>query len=337
MDEMGDLRMQGGLEAGVARRVRGKTTAAEGIARFAILCLIFIACGETEPENQSPITVGVIPDVEMTTLADTAFDVSGYFTDDDGDTLVYGAESLDGTVARATVSGAILQLNTYGKISSADIRVAATDPDGAEASLTFMVTATNQPPVVARSIGHQELKADSVVAIDLEPYFTDPEDLPLEYSAESGAPTTVNVSASGSTLTISAGSGPGIAQVEVTATDSEGAGVSQAFQVEVLRPPSSEWRENFDSAGALENWELGYGRGGMTRRTAQAHAREVGGGGRGGRSPAASRSPGTSPHLRPVRTTTTQFRPTREMRRGHRRRLGGVHVHGPEATAPSRG
>ncbi len=256
MDEMADLRMQGVQETGVACRVRGKTTAAGGIARLASLCLILIACGETEPENRSPITVGVIPDVEMTTMADTAFDVSGYFSDGDGDTLVYGAESLDGTVARATVGGALLQLNTYGKISSADIRVAATDPDGAEASLTFMVTATNQPPVVARSIGNQELRADSVVVIDLEPYFTDPEDLPLEYSAESGAPTTVSVSVSGSTLTISAGSDPGSAQVDVTATDSEGAGVSQSFQVEVLRPPSSEWRENFDSAGALRNWDI---------------------------------------------------------------------------------
>ena len=56
--------------------------------RLAYLCLLLIACGETEPENQSPMPVGTIPDVEMTTMADTAFDVSGYFTDDDGDTLI---------------------------------------------------------------------------------------------------------------------------------------------------------------------------------------------------------------------------------------------------------
>ena len=224
--------------------------------RLASLCLLLIACGETEPENQSPMPVGTIPDVEMTTMADTSFDVSGYFTDDDGDSLLYRAETMDRTVAHAVVSGAVLRLTTYGKIGSTDIEVVAMDPDTAEASLTFKVTAINQPPVVARSIANLELKADSAVAIDLEPYFTDPENLPLAYSAESDAPATVNVSVSGGALTISAGSDPGSAQVEVTATDSEGASVSQAFQVEVLEPPSSEWRENFDSAGALENWDI---------------------------------------------------------------------------------
>ncbi|MDE2764038.1 MAG: hypothetical protein OXK74_14850 [Gemmatimonadota bacterium] len=224
--------------------------------RLASLCLILIACGETEPENQSPTAVGTIPDVDITTMADTAFDVSEYFTDDDGDTLMYRAESTDRTVADAVVGGAVLRLTTYGKIGSTDIKVVATDPDSAEVSLTFKVTAVNQPPVVARSIADRDLTADTYVAIDLKPYFTDPENLPLAYGAESDAPATVDASVSGDTLTISAGSDPGSAQVEVTATDYEGASVSQAFQVEVLRPSSSEWRDNFDSAGALETWDI---------------------------------------------------------------------------------
>ena len=224
--------------------------------RLAYLCLLLIACGETEPENQSPMHVGTIPDVEMTTMADTAFDVSGYFTDDDGDTLMYRAESMDRTVAHAVVSGTVLRLTTYGKISSTNIEVVAMDPDTAEASLTFKVTAINQPPVVAQSLADRDLNTDTDVAIDLEPFFTDPENLPLAYRAESDAPATVSVSVSGGTLTISAGSDPGSTQVEVTATDSEDASVSQAFQVEVLRPQPSEWRENFDSAGALKNWDI---------------------------------------------------------------------------------
>lgn len=224
--------------------------------RLTSLCLILVACGETEPENQSPMVVGSVPDVEMTTLADTAFDVSGYFTDDDGDRLVYRARSMDSTVARAVVSGTTLRLDTYDRVGSTDIEVVATDPDTAEASHTFKVTATNQPPVVAQSIADRDLPADGTVAIDLEPYFTDPESQPLAYSAESDAPGTANVSVSGSTLTISAGSVSGGAQIEVTATDSEGASVAQAFQVEVVSRPSSEWRENFDSAGALESWEI---------------------------------------------------------------------------------
>ena len=225
--------------------------------RLASLCLLLlIACGETEPENQSPMTVGAIPDVDMTTMADTAFDMSGYFTDDDGDSLLYRAETMDRTVAHAVVSGAMLRLTTYGKIGSTDIKVVAMDPDSAEVSLTFEVTAINQPPVVARSIADRDLRTEADLAIDLKPYFTDPENLPLSYGAESDAPAAVDVSVSGDTLTISAGSDPGIAQVDVTATDSEGASVSQAFQVEVLRPAPSEWRENFDSAGALRNWDI---------------------------------------------------------------------------------
>lgn len=224
--------------------------------RLASLCLILVACGETEPENQSPMSVSAIPDVEMTTMADTAFTVSEYFTDDDGDTLTYRAEAMDRTVAHAVLSGAMLRLTTYGKVSSTDISVLAMDPDSAEVSLTFKVTAINQPPVVARSMANRDLETDSAVAIDLEPYFTDPENLPLAFGAGSDAPATADVSVSGGTLTISAGPDPGSAQVEVTATDSEGASVSQAFQVEVLGPSSSEWRENFDSAGALDNWDI---------------------------------------------------------------------------------
>jgi len=224
--------------------------------RLASLSLLLVACGETEPENQSPTTVGTIPDVAMTTMADTAFDVSGYFTDDDGDTLVYRAESADRTVAGAVVSGTVLRLTTYGRISSTDIKVVAMDPDTAEISLTFKVTAINQPPVVARTLADRDLQTGTDLAIDLEPYFTDPENLPLAYTAESDDPATVVVSVSGDTLTISAGSDPGAAQVDVTATDSEGVGVSQSFQVEVVRPSSAEWRENFDSAGALGNWDI---------------------------------------------------------------------------------
>ncbi len=224
--------------------------------RLASLCLILVACGETEPENQSPTTVGTIPDVDMATMADTAFDVSGYFTDADGDTLVYRAESMDRTVAHAVLRGTVLRLTTYGKISSTEIEVAAMDPDSAEASLTFKVTAINQPPVVARSFSDRDLRTDADLAIELKTYFTDPENLPLTYSAESDAPATVVVSVSADTLTIAAGSDPGSAQVGVTATDSEGASVSQSFQVEVLRPPPSAWRENFDSAGALGNWDI---------------------------------------------------------------------------------
>ena len=226
------------------------------IKRLAPFCLVLVACGETEPENQSPTIVGAIPDVDMATMADTAFTVSKYFTDDDGDALTYRAESTDRSVADAVVSGAVLGLTTYGKIGSTDIKVVAMDLDSAEASLTFKVTAANRPPTVARSIADRDLNTDTEIAIDLEPHFADPENLPLAYGAESGAPATVDVSVSGATLTVSAGSGPGGAQVEVTATDSEGASVSQAFQVDVLRPPSSQWRENFDSAGALDNWDI---------------------------------------------------------------------------------
>ena len=222
--------------------------------RLAYLCLLLIACGETEPENQSPMHVGTIPDVEMTTMADTAFDVSGYFTDDDGDTLMYRAESMDRTVAQAVVSGAVLRLTTYGKISSTNIEVVAMDPDTAEASLTFKVTAINQPPVVAQSLADRDLNTDTDVAIDLEPFFTDPENLPLAYRAESDAPATVSVSVSGGTLTISAGSDPGSTQVEVTATDSEDASVSQAFQVEAIARGEERLRDNFD--GDLKKWKV---------------------------------------------------------------------------------
>jgi len=107
----------------------------------------------------------------MTTMADTAFTVSGYFAAADGDTLTYRAEPTGRTVANAVVSGAVLGLTTYGKIGSTETKVVAMDLDSAEASLTFKVTAANQPPVVARSIADRDLNTDTEVAIDLEPHF----------------------------------------------------------------------------------------------------------------------------------------------------------------------
>ena len=90
--------------------------------------------------NEAPTTVGTIADRTMT-VGDAAstMNVSGYFSDADGDTLTYSAMSSDTAVATATVAGSMLTVTPVA-VGSATITVTATDPDRAYAMQTFMVT-----------------------------------------------------------------------------------------------------------------------------------------------------------------------------------------------------
>ena len=56
--------------------------------------------------GSGPVTVGRIPDLELTPGVRRSVDVSPYFSDPDGDPLTYAARSSNPDVATATASGA---------------------------------------------------------------------------------------------------------------------------------------------------------------------------------------------------------------------------------------
>ena len=91
------------------------------------------------PANQDPVPVGTIDALTVTVGGSEAVDVSGNFSDPDGDTLTYTAASSDDTVATVSVSGA--EVTVAGVAAgSATVTVTATDP--------------------GRALGHPEVRRD---------------------------------------------------------------------------------------------------------------------------------------------------------------------------------
>ncbi len=132
-----------------------------------------------EPENRPPEPVGVIeplmlveggPPVEV--------DVSGAFSDPDGDELTFAAESSDDRVATATVSGVMVAIAPIST-GSADITVTATDPDGLSATQTIAVTVEeqeNRPPEPVSVIAPLMLvEGGPTVEVDVSGAFSDPD------------------------------------------------------------------------------------------------------------------------------------------------------------------
>ncbi len=88
--------------------------------------------------NRAPVSGDPIPDIEMFVGDAGEGDVSGFFTDPDGDALSYTASTSDAGVAVVSVSGSTLSVTAVSP-GSATVTVSATDPDGLAATQTFDV------------------------------------------------------------------------------------------------------------------------------------------------------------------------------------------------------
>lgn len=90
----------------------------------------------TQPANRAPAASGEIDDQALAVGAETTVDLTAHFTDADGDALTFTAVSSDAAVATVSVAGAVVTVVAVAG-GSATVTVTATDPDGAEASLSF--------------------------------------------------------------------------------------------------------------------------------------------------------------------------------------------------------
>ena len=186
--------------------------------------------------NRAPQTSQSIPDQTVLLGEDVMLDMQSYFTDPDGDTLTYDATSSNTHVAEVSVSGSAVTL-TARHLGRANVRVTARDPDGLTATQSFSVTGERRPnraPETSGSIPDHVLKLDEdeTARINLNRYFTDPDDDTLTYDATSSNTHVVEVSVSGSAVTLTARH-LGRADVRVTARDPDGLTVTQRFSVTV--------------------------------------------------------------------------------------------------------
>ena len=183
--------------------------------------------------NQAPEIGDTIADQELTAGDTATLDVSGNFSDPDGDTLTYTAESSDTAAATVSVDSSVVTIVAL-EAGSAEVTVTATDPGDLSAMQTFTVTvaAANQAPEIGDTIADQELTAGDTATLDVSGNFSDPDGDTLTYTAESSdtAAATVSVDSSGVTIVaLEAGS----AEVTVTATDPGDLSAMQTFTVTV--------------------------------------------------------------------------------------------------------
>lgn len=95
--------------------------------------------------NEAPTATGELPDLELTVGDEQTVDVSGSFSDADGDALTFAAASSDGEVAAVAVTGSSITVTALAA-GSATITVTATDPHDESASLAFAVMVEAPPP-----------------------------------------------------------------------------------------------------------------------------------------------------------------------------------------------
>ena len=101
-----------------------------------------------QEENQAPTATGELADLTMTVGDEQTLDVSGSFTDANGNALTFAATSSDGEVAAVSVAGGSLTIMALAA-GNTTITVTATDPDGESASLMFAVTVEAPAPAEA--------------------------------------------------------------------------------------------------------------------------------------------------------------------------------------------
>ncbi|WP_426451763.1 Ig-like domain-containing protein [Paenibacillus sp. S-38] len=163
---------------------------------------------------------------------DTTIDLSGIFTDPDGDALTITAVSSDAAAAAVSMNGSRLTLSPVA-VGTASVSVTAVDGHGGTVTRSFEVTVRpNQAPTVAAPISSQRMNPNRDVTVNLTPVFSDADGDTLTYEAVSSDSAIASVSVNGSQLIVT-GMADGQAVITVTAHDPAGNSVQTTFSANV--------------------------------------------------------------------------------------------------------
>ena len=184
--------------------------------------------------NESPVVTDTIPPQNLTEGDTVTLDVSGNFSDPDGDELTFTVESTNTNAATATIDGSVVTIIAVAE-GMAIVAVTATDPDDAFALQEVMVTveAANRAPVAVGTIPDAGLAVGEEVTAPVVQFFSDPDGDELTYAAVSGDTMVVTASMAGSLITV-VGVGAGETTITVTATDPEGLSATQTANFTVI-------------------------------------------------------------------------------------------------------
>ena len=182
-----------------------------------------------EAPNRAPEVTDTIPD-QMLMAGDTVrLDPADYFSDPDDDDLTYEAVSSETAIVTALIDAdGMVEIGAQASGSTV-VTVQAKDPEGLSAEQQINVTVTAPPPVIADTIPTHDMIVDSMVPLDMSPYFAGDG---LTYTVMSSDEMVATATADGSTVTTT---GVGVlendtvsvAMLMVTATNSAGESVTQ--------------------------------------------------------------------------------------------------------------
>ena len=140
--------------------------------------------------NRAPISDRALGNPAIGSGAEKVYDLDTYFSDPDGDVLVYTVSGAN-THVKAIFSPSASDLSVSGTSEgSATLAVTATDPETLSTTQQMLVTIPpDRPPVVAKHFAALALATDDsrvnnasqTVQYDLNDYFYDPDKAPLEY------------------------------------------------------------------------------------------------------------------------------------------------------------
>lgn len=214
---------------------------------IAVACAAAWTAGCGEP----PVVTEVVPDMTVF-IGDTAtVDLSGHFSDPDGDALTYEASSSDPAVVAASATGSTLMIVPQAK-GAASVGVTATD-GGGEARIEISVTVGNRAPEVVVPITGIEPYPTEVVLIPVSEHIVDPDGDPVSYEASSLDSAIILFGLSGDTLRVE-GVSRGQAIVTVAATDDDGLSANIQITVTVVPMPQRIVLEHFYDAAGGAGW-----------------------------------------------------------------------------------
>ena len=206
--------------------------------------------------NQPPVLDAEIADQTVTEGDIVSIDVSGSFSDPDGDALAF---TQTGLPASMDISGAGVVSGTpiAADVGPHTVTVTATDPGGALVSDTYTLTvnAANQPPVLDTAIGNRTATEGTATNINVSGSFSDPDDDTLTFTA-AGLPTSLSLSTAGVLSGTPVAADVGTHSITVTATDPSAATAEDTFSLTVnaatVTPPPKRRKSGGGSFGFLE-------------------------------------------------------------------------------------
>ena len=191
--------------------------------------------------NEAPAESMPIDPVEMDRTMPHVVDISGVFTDgDDGaDMLTITAEAVGDGMDRITLEIMDGQLTITGVLGimpgEAEILLTATDPHGATATSTILVSVINVGPTVAMNLEDQEMDRTMPLTLDLSGVFMDADGEMLTITAEVQDMSVVELGAvdEAGMLMVTA-LAVGMTNIVLTAVDEDGASIMADFEVTVI-------------------------------------------------------------------------------------------------------